>query len=80
MDGIVVYDLNSKTSEMVKKEPLPFVPFEELTPSPEKKMSNAEDGDDDDRNNFDNNDDGEDDEDHPAHEIDSDNKKDEETT
>ena len=79
MDGIVVYDLNSKTSEMVKKEPLPFVPFEELTPSPEKKISNAEDGyDGDDRNNFDNNDDGEDDEDHPAHERD--NKKDEETT
>lgn len=29
MDGIVVYDMNSKTKEMAKKEPLPFVPFDE---------------------------------------------------
>ena len=67
MDGIVVYDLNSKTSEMVKKEPLPFVPFEEESPSLEKKINNADDVDDDG-------------EDGPAHERDSDNKKDEETT
>ena len=48
MDGIVVYDLNSKTSEMVKKEPLPFVPFEEVSPSLEKKINNPDDDDDDD--------------------------------
>ena len=52
MDGIVVYDLNSKTTEMVKKEPLPFVPFEEVSPSPEKKIYNPDDDDDyDDDNN-----------------------------
>ena len=52
MDGIVVYDLNSKTTEMVKKEPLPFVPFEEVSPSPEKKINNPDDDDDyDDDNN-----------------------------
>ena len=70
MDGIVVYDLNSKTSEMVKKEPLPFVPFEEVSPSPGKKINNLDDDDDyddDDRNNVDNKNNDDDNNDHHTH-------------
>ena len=42
MDGIVVYDMHSKTKEMARQEPLPFVPFEGEINSTRRKVSDEQ--------------------------------------
>ena len=42
MEGIVVYDMNSKTMEMIQKEPPPFIPFEDVKKEAESEREDQE--------------------------------------